>query len=152
MATIAHPSRSPWLLLAVLAALATLLTSCAEDSERLSAIIRVSDQGTTSVFIAILDEPITEADVETRSGEELTIEARHIVVTGIRPGDYTVHIELNGAAATIRVPDLRPKTTAIVYLVHANERQLGLVSHRRFTANFDDTGATDWVAEENGND
>lgn len=146
-------SRRRWMWIALALAVAAVTTSgCAEDDERLTAIIRVSDQGTSSVFLAILNEPITQADVETRSSEMLTVEDRHIVVTGIRPRDYTVRIELNNATATIRVPDLRPQTTAVVYLEHANARQLALISHRRFTTNFDDTGATDWIAEEIGND
>lgn len=152
----------------VAALMALVSASCGEESAREDVLIRASRDGTLSTIIMIIngDVDATQAEVnlggvaldacveeDTGSTQAPTCvqlsDTRQIAISGVRPGNILVRLESVDMQGAVRLLDLRPETTAIVYLRLEDSGVLTLVSHRRISEGWDDLGDSgQWVAED----
>lgn len=141
--------RSPLLLVTSLFLLLTPLGAmgCADEEEEAEALVSVGEDGISSALVVLFSAPIEEAEASTTADEEVLIWERHLSIANIQPGDYEVTLSINGARGVLHLPDLRPKTTALVY-VRPQGEHLEMIAHRRLSATFEaDDRPEGWRAE-----
>ncbi|MEO1272687.1 MAG: hypothetical protein AAFX99_31755, partial [Myxococcota bacterium] len=99
------------------------------------------------------EDPETPMTVGLAAGCTL-IAPQQVTITGVNPGDITVDVSINGAPRTqLRLLDLRPETTVLVFMERDADGRLSLLAHRRITERFDDFDDNgQWVVEEVDND
>ena len=117
--------------------------------------LSISVSGASLLNIEPCCPDATDQSAETCPGEASPSEEscsiltdRQMGITAVQPGDITVTISVNGVRGRIYLADLRPETTAVVF-IERDAEAIRLIAHRRITESFDDFDDNgQWIATE----
>ena len=156
-----------------IAATSALSTGCVEENSEDYQLFSASRDDSLSTIIALVaDEQFTTDSTDNQISTNNTLVAdcadelentcsflssNQVTIISVRPGDVDFYIKSTfkqqdgepiAAAGLIRLLDLRPETTAVIFLKR-NGDELNMLTHRRITETFDDFDNNgQWIAEE----
>lgn len=170
--SITSPTARLTALITALLSIALLAPGCVDDGSADFEIVPASRDGILSTIILIMDRPFEDPPpsielflqnqpvVDCPDSDEpdvtpcsLPIGSQQLTVSGVSPGNILLGVVLNGTRTQLRLVDLRPETTLLLFLKRQEDGNLELLAHRRVTERFDDFDDNgQWIVEEVGGD